>query len=286
MLVFGHNRRVTNRETSSMPVQQNATTHQNTTESEQQLGGLGNLNGMSLAVSGMFRHAAQTAMMLGITSGLFPGDPTAQAQGQEPVKPNPASAPKNPGEVLPAPAPAKALTYAEAVQSIKDTFDKQITGNGYTVSVSSKLFTDKELNALALPLINGAGAPAPISGMPKNFAENRLSKFREDKINTIPYVNHEGNIPRGYSVHPTFTPSKLIEPIKKMEGTTGLTVVGITPLDHKNALYAFAVEKADGTTSWGVAGIQTDKIPGLRKGDMPRNTDIQGAIPAMLRGLK
>lgn len=276
-----------------MAAQQNLQATQKTS-SEQEVASGSGFVGMSLAVTGMFRHAAQTAIMLGVTSGLFSGDPAMKAHGQEPVNPNPATAPKNPAEELPAPAPTpaqapapvKALTYAEAVQNIKDTFDKQVAGNGYTVKVSSKLFTDKELNALALTLIKGAGAPNPISGMPKNFSEDRLSKFREDRVNTIPYINHEGDTPRGYSVHPTFTPSKLIEPIKKMEASTGLTVVGITPLDHKNALYAIAVEKADGTTHWGVAGIQTDKIPGLRKGDMPRNTDIQGSIPAMLKGLK
>jgi hypothetical protein len=271
-----------------MPVQNNEVRPQNT-DTQQQSTGLGVFGELSSAVSGMCRHAVQVGIMTAATTGLFGGAPMSPAQGQEPVPPNPATAPKNPGEELPAPAPIKALTYAEAVKSVRDSFDKTVTGNGYTVNVSTELLTDKELDALAQGLIKGAGAPSFISGMPLDFSKSRLSAMTRS-TSAIPYVNHEGRAIYGYSLElrsePNRPANKAMLAIEKMEKATGLTVLGITPLDHPKALYAVAVKQEAGTIGWGLAGIEKGHIPSPGTGNGPRHTDIHAAIPAMLHGMK
>jgi hypothetical protein len=180
------------------------------------------------------------------------------------------------GQVSQAQDPAKALSYAQALDSITSKLDK----NGEMVKVASTRLSSEQLDQLVAGLTSSTGAPKYIAQMPKNFSEKRLETI-DLNHHPVPYVNHEGIINNDYSIRT----DRLALPVERAAEQKGIKVEGVTALDHQKGLYAVAVKGTDGETSWMLAQVTEKFAPESRNGFGPSPEVLRSALPRMINAL-
>lgn len=172
--------------------------------------------------------------------------------------------------------PVKALSYAQALDSITSKLDT----NGDMVKVASARLSNEQLDQLVTGLTTSTGAPRYIAQMPKNFTEKRLEAMDRTQ-HPVPYVNHEGIVNDDYSIRSERSAFN----VTRAAQSKGIMVEGVTALDHQKGLYAVAVKGADGETSWMLAQVTEKFAPEPRNGLGPNPEVFRSALPRMINAL-
>lgn len=168
---------------------------------------------------------------------------------------------------------ARARPYESTLQKISDKLDRR----GNSTRIFSTLLTDEELDTVASAFINGLGAPHYVAQMPERFSAARRTEM-ENSGYRVPYVNHEGQALREYSV---FREQDIFR-IQAAARARNLTVDGLTPLDHQKGLYAIAVTQADGTKSWLVGKVVTSFAKSRDHGYGPGPALLHAVLPEFI----
>ncbi len=168
---------------------------------------------------------------------------------------------------------AGARPYDKTLLQINEKLDRR----GNLTRIFSTLLTDDELDKVASALINGQGSPHYVAQMPERFSAARRTEMQNSGF-VVPYVNHEGQALREYSIVREQTAFRLQAAARARD----LTVDGLTPLDHQKALYAIAVTQSDGTQGWLVGKVATNFAKSRDYGYGPGPSVLHAALPEFI----